>query len=139
MGKRKYEPLQIRVRMKMLPANVTPGKMYEVLGRSIDNGNEELPRTWEVLIGYRNPESRSSTSANWQWGSFNDIVDGSESFGAFNWILREFLRREERRWKDWEKKRARERAAREGERIITRARLDRLAMIEEQKKKRRKK
>lgn len=76
----KNNPLQIRLRAGSLPKNVSPRRYYQRLIQHIQEGRE-LPESWDVQIGWRNPNTKFGRTKNWQWDSFEDaIADSREGF-----------------------------------------------------------
>jgi len=83
-------PLQIALRAKSLPKGVTPKKYF---GRLLDHirFGTPLPSSWDVVVGWRNPGTKSGRTKRWQFDEFEDAV--SDSREGFNALLYDVIER----------------------------------------------
>ncbi len=87
--KRRNAPLDLRIRALRVPRTMSPDTYLRSLLRGMESG--DLPRGLDVELYWRNPETRSGRSKNWQSGAFLDVVaDSSEGFST---LLRRVLQR----------------------------------------------
>ena len=87
-------PLQIRLKARSLPRNLSPKRYYQRLLEHMSEGRP-LPRSWEVDIGWRNPGTKHGRTKKWQYDNFEDAV--SDSREGFNFLLRDAILRRLRR------------------------------------------
>jgi hypothetical protein len=88
MAKQRRNPLEISIRALSLPKGVKPARFIRELIRASDTG-EDLPRGWDVEIGWRNPATRSGRTRHWQFDEFSAAV--ADSSPGFNTLLRRIL------------------------------------------------
>lgn len=88
MGKKRKNPLKIQVKPISLPRSVTPTRFFRGLIHALDTG-QDLPRSWDVEISWRNPNTRSGRSRYWQTDDFNDAI--ADSSAGFSRLLRRML------------------------------------------------
>jgi len=77
-------PIKLSLRVNSLPKNITPKRYYSRLIQFITDGRE-LPKSWNVEIGWRNPKTHHGLTRLWRWDDFESAV--SDSREGFNSIL----------------------------------------------------
>lgn len=92
MARRLHRALQIRVQAIALPKKIKPDAYLKRLIQSVDT-LEPLPYGWEVRLHWRNPDTMTGATKNWQDGEFSDVVnDSSDVWGpGFSTVLRGML------------------------------------------------
>ena len=83
-------PLQIRLKARSLPRNLSPKRYYQRLIQAITEGRE-LPASWVVEIGWRNPGTKHGRTKRWQYDDFESAV--ADSREGFNMLLHDALLR----------------------------------------------
>lgn len=73
-------PLQMKLRVNNLPKNVSAKRFHQRLIQHIVQG-DPLPSSWDVEIGWRNPNTKHGRTKRWQYDDFeNAIADSREGF-----------------------------------------------------------
>lgn len=90
----KNNPLQVRMRARSLPKGTTPKKYLQRLIQHITEGRP-LPESWDVEIGWRNPETKIGRTRKWRYDGFEDAI--SDSREGFVSLIQDVLVRRLRR------------------------------------------
>lgn len=83
-------PLQVRLKAKSLPKNLSPERYYARLMQVISEGRP-LPESWDVEIHWRNPGTKHGVTKRWRSDDFESAV--SDSREGFNALLYDALSR----------------------------------------------
>jgi hypothetical protein len=87
-------PLQIKLRAKSLPRNLSPRRFYQRLIQVITEG-KSLPPSWDVELYWRNPNVKHGLTKRWRSDDFESAV--SDSRDGFNILLHDALLRKLRK------------------------------------------
>lgn len=89
MPRKRNARLEIRVQLLKKPRSMDPDSYLRAILRGVDTGT--LPRGLDVELHWRNPETRSGRSRQWQSGPFSEVIqDSSQGFGT---VLRRMIQR----------------------------------------------
>ena len=79
--KRKQSRIELRIQAVKRPKRMKPTTFYAALLRAMDSG--EMPRGIDVQLHWRNPETISGRSREWQSDEFmTALEDSSEGFST---------------------------------------------------------
>jgi len=82
--------LKINVNPVSVPADFSHAEFLEVLDRAVDT--QRLPAGWEVDLEWRNPDTHSGRTRQWQSGEWGHVLRASTS--GFSSALKAIIREE---------------------------------------------